>query len=388
MTTKRNYFPNLDDHSYERYGNLSNVPANVSYLSALPGEHVPLSTIGFKWHSASHHLAIENFQPPQYYEDYVMTATCSDRMQSLQAAQMERMMQLHKITGNAPESLIEIGCGDGSFLSHAHRYLPRVIGVEPSARFAEEARQRGFEVLVSFVSGDVQLTTETFDCFASRQVFEHLPDPLDVLSGIRRMLNPGAIGLIEVPNGYRALRLRRFFEFFPDHVNYYSVNSLVALASEAGFNVISCHESFGGDYLELWLRHEPEIALRAKELNLVREQVCDALTCKISNLRELDHSIMIWGCGAKTLSILSACSKEMLDSISGIIDSDPHKHGRFVPNTAIQVLAPERAVELSPDIVFVLALSYREEIALAIRKTLPTCRGIYTLDDYGTVTEL
>lgn len=364
------------------------MPADVSYLSASPSEHVPLSTIGFKWHEACQHLVIQNFQPPQYYEDYLMTTTYSDRMQSLQAAQMERMMQLHKITGNVPESLVEVGCGDGSFLSHAQRYLPRIVGVEPSVRFAEEAQQRGFEVLVGFVGGDVQLTTETFDCFASRQVFEHLPDPLDVLLGIRRMLNPGAIGLIEVPNGYRALRLQRFFEFFPDHVNYYSVNSLVALASEAGFNVISCHESFGGDYLELWLRYEPEIALRARELNLVREQICDALTVKFSNLRELGHSIMIWGCGAKTLSILSACSIEMLDSISGIIDSDPHKHGRFVPNTAIQVLAPERAVELMPDIVFVLALSYREEIALAIRKTLATCRVIYTLDDYGTVTEL
>lgn len=147
------------------------------------------------------------------------------------------------------------------------------------------------------------------------------------------MLNPGDIGLIEVPKDYRALRLKRFFEIFPNHINYYSFNSSVALASEAGLNVISCHESFGSDYLELCLRYEPEVALRSRELNLVCKQICDALTGKISNLREVGRSILIWGCVAKTLSILSACSKEKLDSSSGIIDSDTHIHNRFVPNT-------------------------------------------------------
>lgn len=381
-------FPDPDDLRYEPCGKLTQVPDNVSYVSPIAGENVRLSAIGFKWHQASQHLAIENFQPPQYYEDYVMTASYSDRMQSLQAAQMEHMMLLHKDAGKKPASLIEIGCGDGSFLEHAALHVPRVVGIEPSRRFAEEAIQKGFEVLVGFVGADVETTDERFDSFASRQVFEHLPDPLDVLTGIRKMLNHGAIGLIEVPNGYRALRLKRFFEFFPDHVNYYSVNSLVSLASAAGFNVISCQESFGGDYLELWLRNEPDIVTQARDIASHRDNCVRAFAELVQQIALKGQSTMIWGCGAKTLSVLSATPTDVFQHIAGVIDSDPHKHGRFVPNTSIEIMSPLQAAALLPDVLFILALSYREEIAESARQLFPSCHLIFSLDDHGSIIEL
>ena len=88
------------------------------------------------------------------------------------------------------------------------------------------------------------------------------------------------------------------------------------------------------------------------------------------------------------MSILAASPAELLSKLACIIDSDPHKHGHFVPNSTIPVVAPERAHELRPDVIFILALSYREEIAAAVRQRLPSCRSILTLDDHGKVTEL
>ena len=348
---------------------------------------MPRSSIGFKWHARSQHVSIDNFQQPSYYEDYVMTATYSDKMQALQRSQLEKLVSLHE-GPSGPQSFVEIGCGDGSFMKYARQRIARVLGIEPSRRFAAEAEREGFEVLVNYVGSKTPLTAEKFDSFASRQVFEHLPDPCDVLIGIRRMLHQGAVGLIEVPNGQRALRLKRFFEFFPDHVNYYSANSLVALASDAGFNVIGCQEAFGGDYLELWLRNEPAAASWFGEMVTHREQVCAVLARKVGELTAQGKRVVIWGCGAKTLSILAACPIELHSQIQGVIDSDPHKHGRYVPNTSIPVLAPDQGGRLRPDVVFVLALSYRDEIATAIRQGIPSCNLILTLDDHGRVAEL
>jgi SAM-dependent methyltransferase len=385
---QKNNFPLSDDMEYTLHGNLDRVPENVSYLTTSPNEHMPHSTIGFKWHDRLQHLTIENFQPPNYYEDYVMTATYSEKMQALQRAQMEKLVKLHEDIDSPIRSFVEVGCGDGSFLKYAKQHVHRVLGIEPSAPFAEEASRQGFEVLIGFVGSATPLTSEKFDSFASRQVFEHLPDPLDVLIGIRKMLNIGAVGLIEVPNGHRALRLKRFFEFFPDHVNYYSVNSLVALASNAGFNVISCRESFGGDYLELWLRNQPDVEKCFSEMVTQREQVCTAFTTKVIELSSQGRRVAVWGCGAKTLSILSACPSHLFPHIVGIIDSDPHKYGRYVPNTSIKVFAPDNGRELIPDAIFVLALSYREEIAVSIRQRIPRCRNILSLDDRGNLVEL
>lgn len=380
-------FPSPNSPEYVDRGVLDRVPENVSFLAPSPETAIPLSTIGFKWHPRSQHLSIENFQPPSYYEDYIMTATYSAKMQEHQRSQAERLCKVHQ-GKNGPRSFVEIGCGDGSFMKYMRPGVPRLLGIEPSRRFADEAVNSGFEVIVGYVGSSTSLTEEKFDSFASRQVFEHLPDPVDVLIGIRKMLNAGAVGLIEVPNGQRALRLKRFFEFFPDHVNYYSVNSLVALASEAGFNVISCEESFNSDYLELWLRNEPDTEQWFQELIKDRESVCSELAKKISALIGLGKKVAIWGCGAKTLSILAACPPELGSKIAAIIDSDPHKHGRYVPNTAIQVISPSQAKALEADTIFILALSYREEIAASIRKDLGPEKQIYTIDNDAQVVEL
>ncbi len=330
---------------------------------------------------------IQNYQPPSYYEDYVMTASYSARMQALQSCQAEKLRQLCDC-GPTEGALIEIGCGDGSFLKHAQAHFARVVGIEPSRRFADEAMAKGFDVLLGYVSHDSLLTNATFDCFVSRQVFEHLPDPVDVLRGIRRMLKPGAVGLIEVPNGLRALRLKRFFEFFPDHVNYYSVNSLVALASSSGFTVLGCNEAFGGDYLELWLRNDVDVDSWFQEMRHRREAICSALLEVVRTPSWAEKRIAVWGAGAKTLSIFSAFSQEFARRIDCVIDSDPHKHGRFIPNTPIPVLSPGEGICRNPDVVLVLALSYREEIATIIREEISDHCLIMTLDDLGNVVQL
>lgn len=382
-----NVFPYPGDSGYTSHGSLDRVPANVSMLADRPREMAPLSEIGFQWHPGSQHLAIKNFQPPSYYADYIMTTTYSEKMQELQRSQAAKLVSLYEKSGG-PASFVEIGCGDASFLKHVKTRIGRVCGIEPSARFAAEARLAGFDVIDGYVGAATSLTMEKFDSFASRQVFEHLPDPQDVLLGVRKMLSPGAVGLIEVPNGQRALRFKRFFEFFPDHVNYYSVNSLVALATSTGFNVIGCHESFGGDYLELWVRFEPDVALWFEQMAAHRTAVCGAFEATLRELSARRIPVAVWGCGAKTLSILAATSGAIADQIAAVIDSDPHKQGKYVPNTSIPVVSPAAAAAFNPGVVFVLALSYREEIAAAVRERFPECRTILTLDDHGSVVNL
>jgi FlaA1/EpsC-like NDP-sugar epimerase len=171
-------------------------------------------------------------------------------------------------------------------------------------------------------------------------------------------------------------------------VNYYSVNSLVALATDAAFNVVSCNETFGGDYLELWLRHEPEPERWFKEMVAHRRIICAALLDKMSDLKSQHRRIAIWGCGAKTLCLLSASMAQVDRLVDYLIDSDPHKHGRHVPGTSLEILSPDVASSVEPEVIFVLALSYRQEIAASIRTKIPSCRSILTLDNNGQIISL
>ena|SRR2546421_2145359 len=72
-----------------------------------------------------------------------------------------------------------------------------------------------------------------------RSYLEHEADPLPVLKGLQRVLAPGAFAVVKVPN-YRSLNRivmgRRWCGFrYPDHLNYFSPNTLRAMANKAGF---------------------------------------------------------------------------------------------------------------------------------------------------------
>lgn len=371
----------MNGDKFTKIGCLENVPENVSYLAERSNSNSRLVQIDLVYDSQIQHLKISNYQPPEYYEDYFMTATYSQSMQALQESQASKLRILNTGTGG---SFLEVGCGDGSFLKHAKKNFNQVVGIEPSKKFSEASKSLGFKVIDGYVSASHLLTDEKFDAFASRQVFEHLENPLDCILGIKQMLNPGAVGLIEVPNGYRALREKRFYEFFPDHINYFSVNSLVNLANVAGFNVISCAESFGGDYLELWIRNDINQSSWGLQIEVAKQEAIKKLSKWIDSA---GYEIGVFGCGAKTLAIMTDPSLNS-KKVKFAIDSDPNKIGKYIPGSTIEILSITNPLLQNLSDIFILALSYREEIAKIIKHELPSCNRISTFDNNGEIIEL
>lgn len=363
---------NTEQKALHKLTKLDKVPSDVSRLTNVPNVSISLSEIELFWNSVTQHAFIENLLPLDYYEDYLMTTSYSKSILDLQKNQIEKFFAFTKVEGSRFNSIVEVGCGDGVFLSNLKSKVSRCVGIEPSRKFATVARSNGLEIIEGYVNEKDLLTDEKFDAFVSRQVFEHLKDPIDVLKGIKKMLNPGALGLIEVPNGYKALRKGRFYEFFPDHLNYFSVNSLVDMASQAGLNVIECREVFGGDYLELWLRNSiDEVGLNASIMVSKREQLSNDVLSILKDSKSKNKKVGIWGCGAKTQSIVASLSTELNDYVPIVIDRDPNKHDLFIPNTMIKVISPELITTHSIEIIIVLALSYIQEIIYEINALLP-----------------
>jgi cyclopropane fatty-acyl-phospholipid synthase-like methyltransferase len=364
---------------------IESLPNNVSDLAAEEKSERKLLDSVLHIDAKNQHQYLESNLDDDYYDEYLMTATFSEKMQRHQEAQARKLARLCR--ASAP-SFVEIGCGDGSFLKHASTVFDSFLGVEPSKLFAKEVRDKGFEVIEAYLDRDAIVTDRRFDAFATRQVFEHLERPLDVLVGIRNHLRAGAVGLIEVPNGLRSLMDARYYDFFPDHCQYYSVTSLTKLANEAGFVVLSCNTSFSDDYLELWVQYQPDFAGLAAKLAESRDKAAANLNQCLSDWLGQQKRIAIWGVGAKTLSIMPLISDSNAEGILFAIDSDPHKHDRYIPGTQVAVREPSQLTDAKVDIVFVLALSYREEIAEQARMLTSGKAEIYTIDNTGQVIQI
>lgn len=151
-----------------------------------------------------------------------------------------------------PGMLLDIGCGDGSFLVAARECGWQIQGTEFNPH---EARQRGLDVFTDI--GEIP-STSRFDCITLWHSLEHLRDPLGTLKSVRSRLSPNGVLLIAVPDidGIQAkLFGRRWFHLdVPRHLHHFSETSLSALLRATGFSPVRrWHQEFEYDLIG-WLQ--------------------------------------------------------------------------------------------------------------------------------------
>ncbi len=96
--------------------------------------------------------------------------------------------------------VLEIGFGDGKFLSYARSRGWRVSGTELLPEQVVAARGAGFVVhAATEISG---LDDASFDVVAAFDVLEHIPesDAVDFLSSLSSKLRPGGAMILRYPN--------------------------------------------------------------------------------------------------------------------------------------------------------------------------------------------
>lgn len=289
-----------------------------------------------------------------FYDDYLMTTSHSPQMQHYQETQVAEFVGRYGLRGNR---VIEAGCGDGAYLARLAAAGVDAVGIEPSARFRQLALQRGFRVLAGYVTAQTPIPEGPYAAFVTRQVLEHVPDPHDFLRGIRESLVPGAPGLVEVPSLDQALEHRRFYDFFPDHLTYFSDRTLRLLLEINGFVVDEVVRGMGGEYLVATVRLDAP----AGQSNL--QENTDRLVAELREFltkeRLAGRRVAVWGAGGKGIAALAVAQAE---GILYVVDPDAHKQGRFTPVTHLPIVPPDRLATEPVDTVLVTALAYRNEI--------------------------
>lgn len=135
--------------------------------------------------------------------------------------------------------LLDVGCGTGRDLEWFQRAGWRVSGVEMSPYAASRARARlGCEILEGHFD-EVAIEPRQFDAIRLSHVLEHLPSPRRSLERIHRLLRPGGLLWLEVPNAASAERRlfgRYWFQWdLPRHLYHFTPQTLTRLLCETGF---------------------------------------------------------------------------------------------------------------------------------------------------------
>lgn len=96
--------------------------------------------------------------------------------------------------------LLEVGVGRGEVLVAAKEAGWACEGVEPSPTFAKVAEERTGVRIWNEAIEDSEIADESFDIVILAAVLEHLYDPDIVIERISRILTPGGLLFVDVPN--------------------------------------------------------------------------------------------------------------------------------------------------------------------------------------------
>jgi 2-polyprenyl-3-methyl-5-hydroxy-6-metoxy-1,4-benzoquinol methylase len=240
--------------------------------------------------------------------------------------------------------IVEVGCGQGSFLRALVAADPgnSGYGFDPSYQGSESDDEGRVSFQNRFYDRDcAEIEADVVVC---RHVIEHVPDPLVLLGSVRAALGRSARARVffETPCLEWILRNRVVWDLFYEHCSYFTAGSLAESFGRAGFHVDRVTHVFSGQYL--WLEASigdadvrPDPRRGVPVLELARSygeheaRVWDAWKARIGRL--LEHGpVAVWGAGAKgvTFANLVDPTGEILNCV---VDLNPRKQGRFLPGT-------------------------------------------------------
>lgn len=163
------------------------------------------------------------------------------------ARQHLRMLR-RSVPAPAGLKLLDIGCSSGLFLAKARDAGFAVQGAELSPDTSAFARSH-FGLPVQCCDWrEAGYADASFDVITLFDVIEHLPDPLDDLRAVKRLLKPGGLLLQSTPNidglfPRLSYTLAHRLDYWPHpdpphHLYQFSARTLAALTARAGYEVI------------------------------------------------------------------------------------------------------------------------------------------------------
>lgn len=295
------------------------------------------------------HIQAETIISDEYYDNYTLLEGYEQTYYGLAENVISGRVKKLKELANNNNYFLDIGCGQGDTLKSAKKYFDNCVGVEPSEKEYEKAKEQGLNVIKSYFDDSVKFDYK-ISAFISNMVFEHLDNPLDTLKCAYNLLDFGGVGLITVPNGQRIDRNKLYDQIIAEHINYYSPMSISVLAFKSGFDIVSIEEDKELLELSIYLR-KPKIIdnfIKTKELQ----------KSKLSNM--VNHkNITIWGAGCKANIYSELLTNE---NVTHIIDTSVCKKDKYISGIDIPVEIVSNEIIDKSDIIIIFATTYKDEI--------------------------
>jgi len=114
-------------------------------------------------------------------------------------------------------------------------------------QLSDALRREGYPVISSTLE-DAEIPSEQYDVVSLFNVLEHLWDSVYSLKRINRLLKPGGLVVVEIPD-FDSPSRKRFGQYWflyhlPRHLSHFTKKSLTSLMKECGFEKVDILKQF------------------------------------------------------------------------------------------------------------------------------------------------
>lgn len=158
------------------------------------------------------------------------------------------------------KSVFDIGFGFAQALIYLKNKGLDVAGLEPSEEGVGYAREHGIKAVHARIENFEAIESKS-DVVLLMNVLEHLRDPEKTILNIKdQLLNDDGLLVIDVPNDFndfqvvanKEYNLDEWWVYPPNHINYFSHETLQCLLKGCGFRIVNCTASFPLDMFLLF----------------------------------------------------------------------------------------------------------------------------------------
>lgn len=287
---------------------------------------------------------------------------------------------------NAQHRVIEIASNDGYLLQYYQQAGVEVLGIEPAQNIAQVAREKGISTLNEFFGQPLadRLAEEgtLADVIHGHNVMAHVPDINGFVGGLKTILKPEGVVVIEAPYLKNLLNEVEFDTIYHEHIFYFSLTALTQVFARHGLTIFDVvRVPIHGGSLRIFATHSDVAHIRQSVTDLLTEETAwgvntpagyaafaqrvahlkHTLTETLGALKADGKRIAVYGASAKGSTLLNTFGIGT-DVLDFVVDRSTVKQGLYTPGTHLLILPPSALLDEQPDAVLLLTWNFAEEI--------------------------
>jgi len=289
---------------------------------------------------------------------------------------------------NENSQVIEIASNDGYLLQYFKEKNIPVLGIEPTANTAEAARDKGINTLVRFfgsaLAKELKEDNTKADLIVGNNVLAHVPDIVDLVSGMQMILKEDGVITMEFPHLLQLVEKNQFDTIYHEHFSYLSLYTVKQIFEAQQLQIFDVEElSTHGGSLRIYAKHTGDSSkdissrvdlLLEKEINagINTLEYYENFQLKVLRIKEdFNHfiheqklagkKIAAYGAAAKGNTLLNYCEVKSPD-IEFVVDANPYKQNKWLPASHIPVVEETVLQEEKPDYIIIFPWNLETEI--------------------------